>query len=84
MRYINLDKAIEKIRQEGILGDGYSATERENDVIDMLESLPIHAYKINITTVEDWVPYYKCSVCGYDGLFQEDNYCSNCGVKFDD
>lgn len=42
-----------------------------------------HGKKIDITTVEDWVSWCKCSVCGYDGLFMEDNFCSHCGVKLD-
>lgn len=42
-----------------------------------------HAYKINIATVEDYVPWCKCSACGYDGLFLEDEYCSCCGTKLD-
>lgn len=28
----------------------------------------------------DWVHWYRCSVCGYDALFLEDNYCSHCGA----
>lgn len=42
-----------------------------------------HAYKINIATVEDYVPWCKCSACGYDGLFLEDEYCSHCGARLD-
>ena len=42
-----------------------------------------HGMKINIFNVEDWVPWCKCSECGYDGLFLEDEYCSRCGVKLD-
>lgn len=42
-----------------------------------------HAYKIDITTVEDWAHWCKCSACGYEELFLEDEYCSHCGAKLD-
>jgi hypothetical protein len=38
--YISRDEAIEKIRYEGIYGSGYSDKEREDDVVDMIESIP--------------------------------------------
>lgn len=38
--YISRQAAIEKIKEEGILGDGYSDIERENDVIKMLNYIP--------------------------------------------
>lgn len=38
--YIKLEDAIHIIRENGIYGAGYSDEERENDVINMLESLP--------------------------------------------
>ena len=38
--YIKLELAIEEIRRNGLLGEGYSDTERENDVINLLSSLP--------------------------------------------
>ena len=37
---INLSTAIAIIREQGIYGEGYSQSERENDVINMLECLP--------------------------------------------
>ena len=42
-----------------------------------------HAYKIDITTAEDFLHWYKCSDCGYDELFLEDEYCSHCGAIMD-
>lgn len=42
-----------------------------------------HAYKIDITATEDFISWYKCSACGYNGLFLEDKYCSCCGAKLD-
>lgn len=40
-RLIDLDEAISKVRTEGILRDGYSDREREDDVCEMLESCAI-------------------------------------------
>lgn len=42
-----------------------------------------HGQKIDITSADDFFPWCKCSVCGYDGLFLEDEYCSRCGAKLD-
>lgn len=39
--YIKLEDAIKMIREQGIYGEGHSEEERENDVINMLESLPV-------------------------------------------
>lgn len=38
--YIDRQAAIEKIRYEGIYGSGYSDEEREDNVVDMIESIP--------------------------------------------
>lgn len=40
MRYIDLAAAKALIREEGLLSDGYSSTEREEDVCDMLDGVP--------------------------------------------
>lgn len=40
MRYIDLAAAEALVRERGVLGEGYSATERENDVCDLLEEVP--------------------------------------------
>lgn len=40
-RLISLDEAIAKIKDDGLLGSGYSDDERVDDVIDMLESCHI-------------------------------------------
>ena len=39
--YIDREALIKKIRDEGILGSGYSNDEREDDVIDMICSEPV-------------------------------------------
>ena len=40
MKYIDLAAAKALIRERGVLGDGYSAAERENDVCDLLDEVP--------------------------------------------
>ena len=40
--------------------------------------------KIPCTSVEDWARWCKCSVCGYDGLFIEDKFCSQCGARLEE
>lgn len=37
MRFINADKLITNIINEGLLGDGYSDSERVDDVINMIK-----------------------------------------------
>jgi hypothetical protein len=54
-KYINLAEAINIIRTNGLYGSGYSNEEREDDVINMLESLPVTTIRTN--------PREK--VCGY-------------------
>jgi len=44
----------------------------------------VRGTKIPHYTVEDWVTWCKCSVCGYDGLFEEDKFCSHCGAKLEE
>ena len=44
----------------------------------------VRGTKIPNYTVEDWVTWCKCSVCGYDGLFIEDKFCSQCGAKLEE
>ena len=46
--YIRLQDAINAIREYGIYGSGYSDSEREEDVIDMLTSLP--RYQVEVKT----------------------------------
>lgn len=40
MKYIDLAAAEALVRERGILGGGYSGSEREEDVCDMLEGVP--------------------------------------------
>ena len=97
--YIKLNDAIDIIRQNGIYGSGYSDSERENDVIEMLESLPTYNFD-NIghwksTTYtqcvgfKDGNPIYKpvlahkCSECGKIAHAKH-NFCKACGVKMEE
>ena len=40
----------------------------------------VRGVKIPRYGVEDWALWCQCSVCGYDALFPEDNFCSHCGA----
>lgn len=40
MRLIDADALIKRVREEGLLGDGYSCSEREEDLINMVDDLP--------------------------------------------
>ena len=88
--YISRKEAIEKIKEEGILGDGYSDTERENDVIKMLNYIPAAdvqpvkrgVWKEHTVYSED---YMTCSNCWHsfnycDNDTERFNYCPNCGA----
>lgn len=87
---IDADALIEEIRERGIYGSGYSDAERENDVIDRIESQPtIEA----VPVVEaEWISTgdaeldniysgYKCSACGYMICGNAPNFCGGCGAK---
>ena len=65
-RLIDLDVAIAKIQDEGVLGEGYAAYERIEDVCDMLEDCP---------TVEA-VEVVRCAYC--DPGSQDYNPCWLC------
>ena len=94
-QYIELDAALAALGEEPYVWVDYSEalTQEHNDwechynaisAIPVADVAPVrHGKKIDITTVEDWAPWCKCSVCGYDGLFLEDEYCSHCGAKLD-
>lgn len=34
-----------------------------------------------ITTAYGSLDYYKCAVCGYDEILNDDNFCPHCGRK---
>lgn len=95
-RLIYLDEAIAKIKDDGLLGFGYSDDEREDDVIDMLESCHI------VDAVEvvhgRWErkhdgARFVCSNCRLVKVSYEMlsffistgrwKYCPNCGAKMD-
>ena len=93
--YISRKEAIEKIKEEGILGDGYSDTERENDVIKMLNYIP--AADVQPIKRGRWFlrgGNWCCSACNRKTLLTlesniggckeygtvKTNYCPNCGA----
>lgn len=92
--YILRKAAIEKIRYQGIYGSGYSNEERENDVVDMIESIPaadvrpvVRGHWIGTKEAEemgDIMKEFTCSVCGcceWDCTESESfNFCPNCGA----
>ena len=91
--YISRDAAISKIRDQGVLGGDYDAYEREEDVVDMLNSIP--AADVVERKVGHWIfhPEQKniyggklieCSECRTQYLVMnvvEEIYCRHCGSK---
>lgn len=66
---ISRSALIEEIREYGIYGSGYSDAERENDVIDRIESQPtieaipvVHGFNDNRNYHE--CDEFRCSECG--------------------
>ena len=97
--YISRKEAIEKIKEEGILGDGYSDTERENDVIKMLNYIP--AADVQPVKRGRWFlrgGNWCCSACNRKTLLTlesniggcreygtvKTDYCPNCGAKMEE
>lgn len=96
--FISRREAIEKIKEEGILGSGHSDMEREDDVIDMLNDIlaadvqPVKRGKWERGRDSEWCYYeYTCSECKcdlyrhttYHGDVKIMNYCPNCGAKME-
>lgn len=67
-RLIDLDVAIAKIQDEGVLGEGYAAYERIEDVCDMLEDCP---------TV-DAVEVVRCKDCKHYMLWEDSDDKKTC------
>lgn len=90
-RLIDLDEAIDKIRTEGVLGAGYDASEREDDVCAMLESCNIVDAAPVVHGRWEWVSgdVYRCTNCGSEPHVQEVmgmpdyDFCPFCGAKMD-
>lgn len=90
--YIDLEEAVKKIRECGVLGAGYSDEERENNVVDMLECLP--AADVAPVVHGRWEEAddgdgVVCSICREDfcTIYLETerfNYCPNCGAMMKD
>ena len=53
--YIDRQATISKIREEGVYGSGYSNEEREDNVVDMIASIPAADVRPVVTCAEcDW------------------------------
>lgn len=94
-----MSDAINAIRANGVYGEGHSAEERENDVIDTLESLPTFKFD-NIghwkdTTYTQCIGFengkqickpvlaYACSKCRKIAHAKH-NFCKACGAKMEE
>ena len=91
-KLISLDEAIARIKDDGILGSGYSDDERMDDVIDMLESCHIVDAVEVVHGRWQWLGPYRyiddgvigtCSVCKERVRLFATNYCPYCGAKMD-
>lgn len=89
-RLIYLDEAIARIKDDGILGSGYSDDERIDDVCDMLEC----CHTVDAVEVVHghwcWEGKFKaCSECGSYVEWDETlganfwKFCPFCGAKMD-
>lgn len=80
---ISRSALIEEIKEWGIYGSGYSDAERENDVIDRIESQPtIEAVPVVHGRIIYKIDVPHCSVCG-KVIHGESNYCRHCGAMLD-
>lgn len=72
-RYISLDEAINKIHTEGIVGFGWSDSERESDVINMLE----RCAEVEVVRCKDCKFYHK-QECELENPYKakENDFCS--------
>ncbi|MBR3972887.1 MAG: hypothetical protein IKJ99_02905 [Oscillospiraceae bacterium] len=68
-RMISLAEAIAKVKDDGLLGDGYSDDERIDDVCDILESCEI----------VDAVEVVRCETCRYRSQYSDKNGMYHCG-----
>ena len=75
--YISRDAAISKIRDQGVLGGDYDAYEREEDVVDMLNSIPA-ADVVEVVRCRECIYYhdYTCDRWADGTLMEQTDYCS--------
>lgn len=87
--YISRQDVITTIRENGVYGSGYSNEEREDNVVDMIESVPaadvrpvIKCKWKNLTRAGFASVEATCSACGKT-LFYKSwwHFCPNCGAK---
>lgn len=93
---ISRNKAIETIRAYGVRGSGWSDSERESDVCDMLDGVPAEDAEIvrhgRWSSVNEYCNHadqFSCSECNglvfynYYTRSCDYEYCPNCGCKMD-
>ena len=87
MALIDRDALIAKILDDGILGNGYSDSEREDDVIDMIKSCqavdakPVVHGEWLFRDLADDIDWMECSECHWkDFRWMGHPYCPNCGA----
>lgn len=71
--YIDREAAIAMIRENGVRGSGWSDQEREDDVIDMIESIPAADVR-PVVLCRGCKMQQHCKVAQYLG---KDGFCSN-------
>ena len=75
--YVSRQDVITTIRENGVYGSGYSNEEREDNVIDMIESVP--AADVRPAVRGQWI--YDCERTMGDGWTYKQRHCSKCGYQ---
>jgi NADH pyrophosphatase NudC (nudix superfamily) len=90
--YISREALIAKIREEGVYGSGYSDEEREDNVVDMITSIPAADVAPVVRgkwfyggqkVLNETFPVYICSNCkkAIPAEWERKcNFCPNCGA----
>lgn len=94
--YVSRKDVITTIRENGVYGSGYSNEEREDDVVDMIASVPaadvqpvkrghwVKRMKEHATAeYTSFTPIWSCSECGLDydpAICPQIHFCYNCGA----
>lgn len=85
--YISREAAISRIRDEGVLGGDYDAYEREEDVVDTLNSIP--AADVAEVRHGHWYLDNGCAFCSEcknsftPRIRSQALFCPRCGAKMD-
>ena len=70
MRLIDADKLIDKIKYEGLFGSGYSDSEREDNIVNMINKQPTehNIEKVVEQLIEYSIKYYDCMDDSGEGM----------------